>query len=189
MESATRAADFALSMLVAFASDRLRHRAGFAVAAVCVAVAGFAVLRAGAGNGNGNRTEVQYAALFLAAMGTYTALPIVVCWFNMNLGGHQRRAVGSAWQVGFGNLGGIIAAFVFKQDKGGGGGAADYRLGYSCCIGFCCVSVAACVVYALACCKANRDRARGRLDGRLLTLSEDEKLALGDKSPSYRYLL
>ena len=32
-------------------------------------------------------------------MGTYTAMPIVVCWFNMNLGGHHRRSVGSAWQV------------------------------------------------------------------------------------------
>lgn len=27
----------------------------------------------------------------------------------MNLGGHHRRAVGTAWQIGFGNIGGIIA--------------------------------------------------------------------------------
>ena len=54
--------------------------------------------------------------------------PIVVCWFNMNLGGHHRRSVGSAWQVGFGNIGGIIAVFAFV--------AADaplYVKGYSIC--------------------------------------------------------
>ncbi|KAG5986657.1 hypothetical protein E4U54_005312 [Claviceps lovelessii] len=170
---------FVLSMLVAFLSDRLRHRALFAVLAVCVAIAGFAVLKTVDHN-----TDLQYAALFLAATGAYTAMPIVVCWFNMNLGGHQRRAIGSAWQVGFGNLGGIIAAFVFEQDKGAG--ASDYALGYSCCIGFCCLSVAACVLYALACWKTNRRRERGGGDDALFV---GEKAALGDLNPTYRYLL
>jgi hypothetical protein len=27
-------------------------------------------------------------------------MPITICWFNMNLGGHHRRAIGSAWQIG-----------------------------------------------------------------------------------------
>lgn len=42
----------------------------------------------------------------MVAMGCYSAMPIIVCWFNMNLGGHHRRSVGSAWQVAFGNIGG-----------------------------------------------------------------------------------
>ena len=28
--------------------------------------------------------HLQYAALFLAAMGTYSAMPIIVCWFSTN---------------------------------------------------------------------------------------------------------
>ena len=36
----------------------------------------------------------------MVTMGAYTAMPIVVCWFNLNLGGHHRRAVGSGWQIG-----------------------------------------------------------------------------------------
>ncbi|KAG5929214.1 hypothetical protein E4U53_002505, partial [Claviceps sorghi] len=171
---------FVVSMLVAFASDRLRHRALFAVLAVAVALAGFAVLRA-----VHHDTDAQYAALFLAATGTYTAMPIVVCWFNMNLGGHRRRAVGSAWQVCFGNLGGIIAAYVFEQDKGGpaAAAAADYALGYDACLGFCCVSAGACALYALSCWRANRNRDRAVGDA---SLSEEE---LGDLHPGYRYLL
>lgn len=88
------AAAFGYCMLVATISDRVRHRFGFAVFSICVAISGFAILTTIHDN-----TTVQYAALFLVTMGTYTAMPIIVCWFNMNLGGHHRRSVGSAWQV------------------------------------------------------------------------------------------
>ena len=32
----------------------------------------------------------------------------------MNLGGHHRRSIGTGWQVGFGNIGGIIAVYAFQ---------------------------------------------------------------------------
>lgn len=91
------AAAFGFSMLVAWFSDRLKHRFMFAIFPIAVCIAGFAILISVHDNRN-----LQYAALFLVAMGAYTAMPVIVCWFNMNLGGHHRRAVGSAWQVGFG---------------------------------------------------------------------------------------
>jgi MFS family permease len=90
---------FAFAMLLAFASDFTRHRFAFAIFAICVSITGFAILTV-----VHNNRPLQYAALFLITMGTYSAMPIVVCWFQMNLGGHHRRAVGTAWQVGFGNI-------------------------------------------------------------------------------------
>lgn len=98
------AAAFGFAMLTAFLSDKTRHRAGFAIFAICVAMAGFAILISVHDNHN-----LQYGALFMVAMGAYTAMPVIVCWFNMNLGGHHRRSVGSAWQVSFGNIGGEFA--------------------------------------------------------------------------------
>lgn len=95
------AAAFGFAMLIATLSDATRHRMGFAIFSIAVAITGFGILIAVHDN-----RPLQYAALFLVAMGAYTAMPIVVCWFNMNLGGHHRRSVGSAWQVGFGNIGG-----------------------------------------------------------------------------------
>ncbi|KHN99364.1 transporter-like protein [Metarhizium album ARSEF 1941] len=174
-------AAFALSMMCAYASDKLRHRALFAIVPICVAISGFAILLRVHAN-----LDAQYSALFLAAMGAFTAMPIIVCWFNMNLGGHHRRAVGSGWQVGFGNLGGIVAAFSFKQDSGAKS-AQDYSLGYSLSIAFCCASIVACVIYAFGCWKANKDRRDGKQDAS--HLSEEEQLALGDMNPKYRYLL
>jgi predicted MFS family arabinose efflux permease len=97
-------AAFGFSMCLAFASDKVRHRFAFVVFAIIVAIVGFAILITVHDN-----KDLQYGALFLVTSGSYTAMPLIVCFFNMNLGGHTRRAVGSAWQVGFGNIGGIIA--------------------------------------------------------------------------------
>lgn len=96
-------------MAIAYVSDKLGHRFAFTIFPICVSIAGFAILL-----NVYNDTQVQYAALFLVAIGTYSAMPVIVCWFNMNLGGHHRRSVGSAWQVGFGNIGGESA--VIGQD-------------------------------------------------------------------------
>lgn len=167
---------FCFSMIVAYASDMARHRFGFAIFAICVAILGFAILIAVHDN-----TKVQYAALFLVAMGSYTAMPIVVCWFNMNLGGHHRRAVGSAWQVGFGNIGGIIAVYAFlEKDK------PKFIPGYSISIAFTILSIIACIAYGASCFLENKKKTR---EAGTSVLSEEEKTELGDKNPDYRYLL
>ena len=70
---------FALAMLTATASDWLRMRFAFIVGTIAVSLTGFIILL----TVHDNR-HLQYAALFLAAMGTYSAMPIIVCWFNTN---------------------------------------------------------------------------------------------------------
>ena len=168
---------FAFSMSIAMASDKTRHRFSYAITAICIAIIGFGILIAVHDN-----TRLQYAALFLVACGAYTAMPIIVCWFNMNLGGHHRRSVGSAWQVGFGNIGGIIASFAFQKDD-----APEFIPGYSISIAFTILSIIACIIYGAACYMQNkkRDRETGNEHG----LTEEEKTELGDMSPDYRYLL
>lgn len=194
------AAAFGFSMLMAFLSDFSKMRMPFAIFAICVAITGFGILISVHDN-----TQLQYAALFLVAMGAYTAMPIIVCWFNMNLGkpdtlepkppivttghptnipptgGHHRRAVGSAWQVGFGNIGGIIAVFAFLEKD-----APKYIPGYSISISFTILSILACIVYGIGCFMANRRRAKQPVD---LGMTETEKTEMGDMNPEYRYLL
>jgi hypothetical protein len=100
-------------------------------------------------------------------------MPVIVCWFNMNLGGHHRRAIGSAWQVGFGNIGGIIAVYSFLKTDG-----PFYKRGYSISIG--------CVAYFVMCSWQNRQREKSVRD---VGLTAYEKMELGDLSPDYRYQL
>jgi MFS family permease len=158
---------FGFSMLIAFASDKLRHRFLFALLPICVSITGFGILIVVHDN-----LELEYAALFLVAMGTYSAMPVIICWFSMNLGGHHRRAVGTAWQIGFGNTGGIIATYAFLQSDL----VNFYHMGYSICIAFACLSAASCCAYAVAVTHQNRLRDRMPVD---VGLTEYEKAELG----------
>ena len=88
---AVAACAFAFAMIIATCSDFTKHRFVFTLIPISVAIAGFAILISVHHN-----KHVEYAGLFLVAMGAYSAMPVIVCWFNMNLGGHHRRAVGTA---------------------------------------------------------------------------------------------
>lgn len=167
---------FVFSMVIATISDKTRHRVGFAVLTLAVAIAGFAMLLKIHYN-----TTVEYIALFFVTSGAYTAMPIIVCWFNMNLGGHHRRSIGSAWQVGFGNLGGIIAVYAFLNSDA----KNFYAKGHTICLSFCALSFLACMIYGYLCLRSNRMRDAAPPS----TLTEEEKEELGDHSPDYRYLL
>ncbi|KAK2787353.1 hypothetical protein FQN52_007257 [Onygenales sp. PD_12] len=174
------AAAFAFAMTIAFLSDRLKHRFLFCLAPICVAIAGFAILLNVHGPGN---RSVRYGALFLITMGAYSAMPVIVCWFAMNLGGHKRRSIGTAWQIAFGNIGGIIATYSFLEKDSPG-----FKPGYSISIAFICLSAASCVVYFFLLQYRNKSRDKNAsIDA---VANPDQAAAdsrLGDLSPSYRY--
>ena len=119
-------AAFFFAFLVATLSDVTAHRFLFAFVPTLLALAGTAILFTIHHN-----THTEYAALFLVAMGTYTAMPIVLCWVAMNLRGHLQRSIGIAWMIGFGNCGGIVATFAFLSRD-----APEYRTGYAVLLGF-----------------------------------------------------
>ena len=87
-------------MIIAALSDQARHRFAFTLFPMMVAMAGYGILLNIHGQAH---RHVQYGALFMVTCGSYSAMPVIVCWFAMNLGGHRRRSVGTAWQIGFGN--------------------------------------------------------------------------------------
>ena len=107
------------NMIVSTLSDRLRHRFSFMIFSLMVAIAGFGILISVHDN-----THLQYGALFLCAMGAFTAMSLSVCWIAMNgecfpvfvgirlishvmrvAQGHGGRAAATAFQIGFGNCG------------------------------------------------------------------------------------
>ncbi|TRX94786.1 hypothetical protein FHL15_004247 [Xylaria flabelliformis] len=169
------AASFAFSLIVAALSDWTRHRAFFAIAPLAITIAGFAVLLTIHTN-----TTVEYAVLHLVTIGTYGVLPIIVCWFQMNLGGHHRRSIGSAWQIGFGNLGGIIATYLFLDSD-----APYFTKGFAVCLAFVVVSIAASTLYLISIHIENRKRAKTVTN---IGLTEHEKTEMGDLNPEFKYM-
>jgi hypothetical protein len=169
-------AAFGFAMALAYISDRLRHRWLFSLIPGLVCLAGFSILAAHPAS-----TNVKYAALFLAVSGVFSSNPILVGWFNTNLAGHLRRSTGSAFQVAFGNIGGIIASYSFPAADG-----PRYTKGYAICIGFVCLSMLSSTAYAVSIIAENRqrDRAEGNVE-----MSAEEKERAGDLNPDYRYIL
>lgn len=128
------------------------------------------------------QTSVYYCSLFLAAPGAYAAMLIIVCWFNINLGGHLKRLVGSSWQIGFGNIDGIIVTYVFLPNTG-----PRFASGKSVCVGFLGLAAASGVIYFVGCRRENRRR-----DNRASAhshVNEEEMSRLGDGHPDFRYVL
>jgi predicted MFS family arabinose efflux permease len=170
-------AAFGFSMTIAFLSDKFKHRFYFAIFCMIIAMIGLSILIA-----VHDKTHLEYGALFLVAMGTYSAMPTVICWFNMNLGGHHRRSIGSAWQIGFGNVAAIISVFAFLTKD-----APTFTTGYSICLSFVILSMIASAIYWIGCSAANKKRDTEAENER--GLSVEEKTELGDMSPAYRYML
>jgi len=171
------AATFALSMIIAAASDYYERRFIFIMPLLLLSVVGGVVLL-----NVHDSVSVRYGALFLAIMGPYGVGPIVSCWFVTNLGGHLRRSVGTAFLIGFGTCGGIVATFSFQAKD-----APRFIMGYSIFLGFTGLTAIFCTLYLLALISENRKRAKGLSEhsGK----SEEEKAMLGDLNPDYRYML
>ncbi|KAK8089463.1 hypothetical protein PG997_004424 [Apiospora hydei] len=167
------AASFVFSLVIAAISDRFKHRYLFTLIPMLISFAGFGILL-----DVHNNLNLQYGALFLVVMGIYGSMPITVCWFNMNLAGHHRRSIGTAWQIGFGNIGGIIATYAFDDPP-------YFKKGYSIGVAFTALSAASCAAYLAAIMAENKRRAKAV---RNVGLSEYEKGELGDLNPEFRYM-
>jgi len=176
---------FAFSMAVATISDHVRHRYSFVLGSLSVCITGVIVLLT---VHDKQRISVQYFALFLVISGTYGAAPIIVSWFTNNLSGHHRRSIGCAYQIGLGNVAGIIASFTFV--------AADkprYIHGYSMLLGFMSFTAIMATAYCMVVTRNNTRKDKG-LDKYVAdpasweSLSEQQKAKLGDLGPRYRYL-
>ncbi|KAL4912500.1 putative MFS transporter [Aspergillus aurantiobrunneus] len=170
---------FGFSMVIAYLSDKFRHRFAFTIIPMLISMAGFGILMNVHGQAN---RDVQYGALFLVTAGCYSSMPVVVCWFAMNLGGHRRRSIGTAWQVGFGNIGGIISTYSFlEKDK-----VNFYKTGFSIGVSFLAFSCTCCIVYFFAIWHQNQKKDRVLASGDPSYLDEDEEV-LGDLTTKFRY--
>ena len=93
------------ALTAAFLSDKTKHRFGFIVGGCCIATIGYSILL----NMHSVKVGVRYFALFCIVGGGYIAQPITLVWMSNNVAGHYKVGISAAMQVGFGNLGGIIA--------------------------------------------------------------------------------
>ncbi|KAF5558561.1 nicotinamide mononucleotide permease [Fusarium mexicanum] len=109
------------ALVSAIASDKTKHRSGFILGGCLFTTVGYVILL----NMMSVSVAIRYMALFFIVGGGYIAQPIVLVWVSNNMAGHYKLGVASAMQIGFGNIGGIIASNIFVTTQ-----APTYPLGF-----------------------------------------------------------
>jgi sugar phosphate permease len=162
-------------LAAAYASDKLKHRAGFAIFGYLLVIVGAAILI----NQNHVSTNVKYGALYFMAVGAYIALPMLWTMLVNNVSGSYKIGFAVALEVGIGNFGGIASALVFQ-----GADAPLYSTGYKTILGMSIASICLVIIYTLALFAENKARDAGKRDHRLSDPNIDN---LGDDHPQFRY--
>ncbi|KFY97984.1 hypothetical protein V500_01838 [Pseudogymnoascus sp. VKM F-4518 (FW-2643)] len=173
-----------LTIIVAYFSDKAakagKSRSPYVFIPMCCILAGFVI--AIAGSAAGNVPGLVYAGVFVATCGIYPAFPGNVTWISNNLAGSYKRAVGMAFQIGVGNLGGAMASNFYREKDG-----PKFLLGHGLEIGFITMGLMAVVFLRLNYARINKKRDLLMDDGAELT--DKEISDLGDRAPTFRYQL
>ncbi|TID13527.1 hypothetical protein CANINC_004885 [Pichia inconspicua] len=171
-------ASMGFSILTAFVSDHFYIRVPFAVASGIISIVGFAVVI-----GIPHNANAKYGGLFLLASGLYTAMPILICWVSLNFSGHTRKSVGTAFVIGVGNTGGIVASFLFPNND-----APKYTMGLSVGLAFTAFAIVLLLVYCGYLMYMNKKKQSEAYKIAWDQNSEREKIMKGDLNPDFRYL-
>jgi cyanate permease len=162
------------ALCTAWITDRMKHRYTFCMIGLVISSIGYILLL----NQQNLSAGVKYFALFLIVPGGYITQPITLVWLANLMSGHYKRSVSSAVQVGFGNIGGIVASNVFLTRE-----SPKYRTGYGTSLGLLWICGAACTALFFLVKRENRKRERGERDHRLGGVDADN---LGDDHPLFR---
>lgn len=172
-----------VTLIVSYLTDRAQHRYGFVMFGVVFSCIGYIILLCQGPLSGGLNVRVRYMAVFFVTTGCYIVQPVAIVWFANNLSGHYKRAIGLAIQVGFGNIGGIIASNIFNRDA-----APRYIVGYSVSLGMMVLCGIASTIFAAGLVVENRLRDQGKRDDRF-RLDEEVFNNLGDDDPRFRFNL
>ena len=97
-----------ITLIVSYLTHRIQHRYGFIAFGVIFSSIWYIILLC-----EGLSTSVHYMAVFFVTVGCYIVQPVAIVWMANNVSGHYKRAIFLAIQIGFGNIGGIVASNIF----------------------------------------------------------------------------
>ncbi|SAL99528.1 hypothetical protein [Absidia glauca] len=170
---------FVATILVGWSSDKLFERALHMVAINMVGITGFLILMFV----DRSNVAVHYFAACLVTVSVYSNVAVKVAWFNNNFAGLTRRAVGSAFIVSIGTIGGAIGGQIYYDPP-------DYFYGNL--IAVCLVTTQTLLVVIVRCVLAYENKRRDKLTEEMKEYEiynyGGMELA-GDRHPNYRYIL
>lgn len=164
-------------------SDRFTWRMPFIVGPQVLVVAAYGILFGLAHDLKGN-IPACFFAIVLACIGLYPINPGGNAWTVNNLAGPTKRAMGIAYMICLGNLGGIAGSYIFIEKE-----SPTYPTGFGTSLAFAAAGVGACAALEFFYNASNKRKDR-LTDNEIRAKYADEELeAMGDKSPLFRYTL
>ncbi|WAO91764.1 MFS domain-containing protein [Fusarium falciforme] len=164
-------------------ADRFSWRMPFIVGPQLVVIVAYSVLFAMAGDIT-NNVPACYFSICLACLGLYPINPCGNAWNLNNLAGPSKRAMGIAFMLCIGNVGGIIGGFIYIDSE-----KPKYPTGFGSSLGFVAAGVLACLVVEALYKYINTQRAKMTEEEVFAKYTPEELDAMGDRSPLYRYTL
>ncbi|KAF9878378.1 Major facilitator superfamily [Colletotrichum karsti] len=168
--------------LVAYFADKHATRWPFIAGPYCISAIGFLGLLS---IPHPALPGLTYAFLFCIPVGVYPPLIGLVAWVGNNLAPSWKRAVGMAFLIMMGNLGGVIGSNIYLEQQ-----RPHFWLGFGFGLGISVAAVVFTIVLKFEYERLNRVKeALGTEEEILTRYSEDELLQMGDKSPLFRYIV
>lgn len=171
------------AVIAAIFADRLAWRWPFIVTPqLCLAVC-YAVLFVYSKDIASN-IALCYTFVCLSTTSTYPIVPGGNTWTANNLAPQTKRALGIAFMVAMGNIGGIVGSFIFQAKE-----SPAYPSGWGTCIAFVVAGAVCATTLEVAYLTINKRRARMSEEQVKEKYTEEQLDKMGDRSPLFKYAL
>jgi MFS family permease len=165
-------------------SDRFYWRMPFVAIPLALIAIGYSVIMSFGGDLTGSHVGPGYFALVLTTMGIYPVQPAGSSWAANNLAPAKRRAIGVAFNICIGNIGGVIGSYMYLDSEN-----PTYWTGYGLSLAFGASGLIVALLLELSYKAGNAKKDKMSEDEVRRQHSELELFKLGDRSPLFKYTL
>lgn len=167
-------------ILLAIISDKIASRSPVLILSFFMMICGFIVVLLS--EVHDTRGSVAYSGIFLASVGVHTAIPGSITWLSNNTMGSAKRIFALAIQIGFGELGGIVATYMYLNTN------AAKTWGHSLMIIIACIGLLTVILLTFIYSRINRQRELICASRGYIKVSNYELNLIGDKFPTFKYM-
>jgi hypothetical protein len=168
-----------LTVVWAYASEKYKKRAPFAIGSSVLAIIGYIILITN--KHPTKRPGVSYVGVFFAAAGIYPSTALALAWPANNVSGQTKRAVVGAMQISIGNLGAVLGTQLYRPKT-----APRYLLGHGFALGYLVANVAVSATIWWYLERENKKRNAAGHEAGIKNFAKEENWQ-GDEDPRWRF--
>ena len=131
------------------------------------------------------KPNVQYAGVYLGALGIYPCIANTISWTANNVEGVYKRGITLGFVIGWGNLNGVVASNIYR-----GQDAPRFYPGHAVVLAYLSLFLlGGSILQRVLLVRENKKRLAGGRDSWIEGMNEQEIDKLGDKRPDFIYTL